>query len=57
MLCCKTVCLRSTHNSDSSLVWGRVRVQTLEKTDAESFFQRVAIVGLGLLGGSWGLAL
>ncbi len=29
----------------------------MEKTISDPFFQRVAIVGLGLLGGSWGLAL
>ena len=29
----------------------------MENTSATSFFRRVAIVGLGLLGGSWGLAL
>jgi prephenate dehydrogenase len=31
--------------------------QSLEKVDAHLQFRRVAIVGLGLLGGSWGLAL
>ena len=30
---------------------------SLENVNAESLFRRVAIVGLGLLGGSWGLAL
>ncbi len=34
-----------------------MRVHTLENVDPEHFFRRVAIVGLGLLGGSWGLAL
>ncbi len=29
----------------------------MKNIDAEPFFRRVAIVGLGLLGGSWGLAL
>ena len=29
----------------------------MEKVKTESLFRRVAIVGLGLLGGSWGLAL
>ena len=33
------------------------RVHTLDNAKPEPFFQRVAIIGLGLLGGSWGLAL
>ena len=34
-----------------------MRVHTLENVNPEHFFRRAAIVGLGLLGGSWGLAL
>ena len=34
-----------------------MRVHSLENVNSEPAFQRVAIVGLGLLGGSWGLAL
>ncbi len=36
---------------------GQPRVHTLNNLNSEPFFRRVAIVGLGLLGGSWGLAL
>jgi prephenate dehydrogenase len=34
-----------------------MRDHSLENVNAEPLFRRVAIVGLGLLGGSWGLAL
>jgi prephenate dehydrogenase len=34
-----------------------MRDHSLENVTSEPFFHRVAIVGLGLLGGSWGLAL
>jgi prephenate dehydrogenase len=34
-----------------------MRDHSLEKVNAEPLFRRVTIVGLGLLGGSWGLAL
>jgi prephenate dehydrogenase len=34
-----------------------MRDHFLEKANSDPLFQRVAIVGLGLLGGSWGLAL
>jgi len=34
-----------------------MRAHSLENATSESLFRRVAIVGLGLLGGSWGLAL
>jgi len=57
MLWCKVVSLRDINTSVSSFTWRRARVYTLENVNSKHLFRRVAIVGLGLLGGSWGLAL